>query len=220
MYGIFLKTLLTIRNFLSSLSVRLQVAHCGSNLGVNGVVYVSGGKNITMGNGCRIGRNVVLDARSGPLVIGNDVDIRDNARVYAKDIEIGDGSTVAESSFLVGSVKTGKKVWIARNCDISGAILEEGVILGPSVSIVPGDHGRSAEGAVTMSGASAYHPVHIGSGAWLGTRSVILKGVTIGKNSIVGAGAVVTKPVPNGVVVAGVPAKPVKSSLDISKDLP
>lgn len=53
-------------------------------------------------------------------------------------------------------------------------------------------------------------PVHIGDNVWLGDHSVILKGVTIGENSVVAANAVVTRDVPANVIVAGSPAKIVK----------
>ena len=53
-------------------------------------------------------------------------------------------------------------------------------------------------------------PVHIGRNAWLGDGSTVLKGVTIGENSVVAARAVVTRDVPANVVVAGNPAKVVK----------
>ncbi len=52
--------------------------------------------------------------------------------------------------------------------------------------------------------------VRIGDYCWIGTRAIILKGVTLGDNSIVGAGAVVTKDVPPNAVVAGNPAKIIK----------
>jgi len=53
-------------------------------------------------------------------------------------------------------------------------------------------------------------PVVIGDNVWLGDHSVVLKGVTIGENSVVGANAVVTRDVPPNVVVAGIPARVVK----------
>jgi acetyltransferase-like isoleucine patch superfamily enzyme len=53
-------------------------------------------------------------------------------------------------------------------------------------------------------------PVHIGDNVWLGDHSTVLKGVTIGENSVVAARAVVTRDVPSNVVVAGSPAKVVK----------
>lgn len=60
-------------------------------------------------------------------------------------------------------------------------------------------------------------PVHIGENVWLGDHATVLKGVTIGKNSVVAARAVVTRDVPENVVVAGNPAKVVKE-LDPDRD--
>lgn len=54
-------------------------------------------------------------------------------------------------------------------------------------------------------------PVKISKGAWLGARSIILKGVTIGEGAIVGAGSVVTKDVPDWTIVAGNPAKIIRT---------
>ncbi len=54
-------------------------------------------------------------------------------------------------------------------------------------------------------------PVKIGNGAWLCVGAIILPGVTVGENAVVGAGAVVTKDVGANTVVAGVPARPVKT---------
>ena len=54
-------------------------------------------------------------------------------------------------------------------------------------------------------------PVHIGNNVWIGMGAIILKGVTIGDNSVVGAGAVVTQNVPTNVVIAGNPARVVKT---------
>ena len=54
-------------------------------------------------------------------------------------------------------------------------------------------------------------PVRIGDRVWIGTRAVVLKGVTIGDGAVVAAGAVVTRDVPAGAVVAGVPARVVRT---------
>ena len=53
-------------------------------------------------------------------------------------------------------------------------------------------------------------PIVLCEGAWIGTRSIILGGVTVGRNAVVAAGSVVTKDVPDGAIVAGVPARPVR----------
>ena len=54
-------------------------------------------------------------------------------------------------------------------------------------------------------------PVKIKSGAWIGLNAIILKGVTIGKNAVVGAGSVVTSDVPDNCIVSGNPAVIVKT---------
>lgn len=53
-------------------------------------------------------------------------------------------------------------------------------------------------------------PIHIKKGAWIASGSIILSGVTIGQNSVVGAGSIVTKDVPKNAIVAGNPAKLIK----------
>lgn len=71
------------------------------------------------------------------------------------------------------------------------------------------------------SGARNYvdKPVRIEDGAWIGAGAIILPGVTIGIQSIVGAGSVVTRDVPDGCVVAGNPARVIKKfDLSASKD--
>lgn len=57
-------------------------------------------------------------------------------------------------------------------------------------------------------------PIKVGNHVWIGTRVTILKGVTIGDNAIIAAGSVVTKDVPNNTIVAGVPAKIIKTNIN------
>lgn len=62
--------------------------------------------------------------------------------------------------------------------------------------------------------ASEPRPIHVGKHVWIGMNATIMKGVTIGDNAIVGAGAIVTKDVPANAIVAGVPAKIIKYRTD------
>lgn len=82
------------------------------------------------------------------------------------------------------------------------------VAIGPQVMILTTTH----EIGTTKRRSSYFHslPVTVGDGVWLGARSTILPGVTIGEGAIVAAGALVNKDVPPNTLVAGVPARVVK----------
>jgi maltose O-acetyltransferase len=85
--------------------------------------------------------------------------------------------------------------------------IESGAMIGPYCYITDGNHGTSSDVGVCKR-AMTFAPVTIREGAWLGAHVCVLPGVTIGRNAVVGAGAVVTKDVPDGTVFAGVPARP------------
>lgn len=100
------------------------------------------------------------------------------------------------------------------------ALICPGVRMGSSCSITVGDNCMFASGAYvtdsdwhgiynrTSMGAAA--PVIIEENAWIGDQAIICKGVTVGRNSIVGAGAVVTRDVPPNAIAAGNPARVVR----------
>ncbi|WP_222436057.1 acyltransferase [Rubripirellula reticaptiva] len=89
------------------------------------------------------------------------------------------------------------------------------IVIGNDVKIGPhvylGDFDHVPRTAETPSGIGNFKRIVVEDGVWIGANSVILKGVAIGSNSIVAAGAVVTKDVPPNTVVAGVPAREIKS---------
>lgn len=87
--------------------------------------------------------------------------------------------------------------------------IEKDVFAGHDIMILTGSHDYEQFGeARKISGISK--PVTIKEGAWLGTRCIILPGVTVGEHSVVGAGAIVTKDVEPYTVVAGNPARVIK----------
>ena len=103
-----------------------------------------------------------------------------------------------------------------------GCLMSPGSRISASDEVILGDAVMMANGAFITD--SDWHgiydridrdervtPVHIGNNVWLGDHAKVLKGVTIGDNSVVAAGAVVTKDVPTNVIVAGNPAKIVKA---------
>ena len=79
-------------------------------------------------------------------------------------------------------------------------------MIGPACYITDHDHGTACDRPIRQQSLVSA-PVVIEDGAWLGAHAIILKGTRIGKGAIVGAGAVVTRDVPAGAIVAGSPAR-------------
>lgn len=107
------------------------------------------------------------------------------------------------------NIALGKNVFFNTGCsfqDRGGISIGNGSMLGMNVTIATLNHGLSLEKRSTTYPL----PVIIGDNVWIGSNATILPGVTIGNNSVVAAGAVVTKDVPENVVVAGIPAKVIK----------
>lgn len=198
--------------FISTLSLRLQTAQSGRRVRAMSCVIINGGKNIRIGSDVYIGRNVVLDASNGEILIMDGTEIRDGTRIYSQGIWIGKKATLAENVFLNGKIEIADGAWIARGCDLSGEVRIKKAILGPgTICVGSGSHDRDGSGAYTMhsTGKDGY-AVLINEGSWTGAGSVILGGVTLHTNSVLGAGAVLTKSFPSGSKLAGVPAAPIE----------
>lgn len=110
------------------------------------------------------------------------------------------------------NIKVGDNFYANFDCvmlDVCPITIGNNVFLAPGVHIYTATHPLNPE--ERNSGAEFGKAVKIGDSVWLGGRSVICPGVTIGNNVVVAAGAVVTKDVPDNVVVGGNPAKIIKS---------
>ncbi len=112
--------------------------------------------------------------------------------------------------FSKAGARVGANVYIGPRCHIGLVTIERDALLAAGVHATSGarTHGtddpsrpiRDQEGAVTR--------VRIGAGAWIGSAAIVMNDV--GAGTVVGAGAVVTKPLPDGVVAAGVPARVIR----------
>jgi acetyltransferase-like isoleucine patch superfamily enzyme len=108
-------------------------------------------------------------------------------------------------------IRVGRKVFINQCCtiyDLGGVEIADLVMIGPNVNIITTSH------PVDPSQRRAYieaKPIKIEKNVWIAAAATILGGVTIGENSVVAAGAVVTKDVPANRLVAGVPARIIRS---------
>lgn len=106
-------------------------------------------------------------------------------------------------------IKIGKNVFINFDCtflDLGGITIEDGVQIAPKVSLLSEGHPIAPDKRHTL----FPKPIHIKKNAWIGANATILHGVTIGENSVVATGSIVSKDVPNNVVVGGTPAKIIK----------
>lgn len=93
-------------------------------------------------------------------------------------------------------------------------------MLGPQVMVVGGDHVFDKPGVPTIfAGRPPLPETVIGADCWLGARTTLIAGVTIGDGAIVAAGAVVTQDVEKGMIVGGVPARPIRKRFENPADL-
>ena len=151
--------------------------------------------------GAKIGRNCII--RSGTIVyedvrLGNCVETGHNALIR-EGSTIGGGTRIGSGSQLDGTVRVGKDVAIQSNVYLPHlTVIEDDVFLGPNV-VVTNDPYPPSKRRVGVT---------IEKGAAIGANACIVVPAKVGKDSIVGAGAVVTRDVPPSMVVIGAPAKP------------
>ena len=111
------------------------------------------------------------------------------------------------------NIHLGSHVFINAGCrlqDQGGIYIDDGAFLGHDVVLATINHSEDPEHRADMT----FAPIHIGKNVWVGSKSVILPGVTVGDGAIIAAGAVVSKDVPANMIVGGVPARvlrPVKA---------
>lgn len=144
--------------------------------------------------GCNINlmKNSTLKLSGNSMIgLGSAVTVEDNAQ-----LEIGSSSYICAGA----TIRVAKRIVIGDQCAISW-----------NVTIMDSDFHEyyASEGVIP----EKTKEVIIGNNVWIGNNVLILKGVTIGDNAIIAAGSVVTKNVPNGTVVAGNPAKIVKTGV-------
>ena len=114
-----------------------------------------------------------------------------------------------------GNLIMGKGAQIGPNSivDLCADItIEDEAIVGPNCVLYTHNHDyRQADGSSLGKTPALTSSIHIGKNTWIGTNVIILPGVKIGENSMITAGAVVTKDVPSNVLAGGVPAKVIRS---------
>lgn len=165
--------------------------------GLKDNVYI--GRDVIIdGSNYHFGHNVVISDRSivrGNVVIGDNVYIHENVliRSFSYSILIGTNSKINNNCCILSQCKIGSNVSIA-----------------PNVVIVGANHRYADKNQLIQLQGSHSLGIIVEDDVWIGANVTILDGVVIGKGSVIAAGAVVTKNVPEYTVVAGVPAKIIK----------
>jgi acetyltransferase-like isoleucine patch superfamily enzyme len=140
--------------------------------------------------------------------IGKNVSV-----IHPETFEIGDGVFIGEQTIIQGRFDgrcvIGDGVWIGPQSyfDARDLVIEERVGWGPGAKVLGSEHTGSPAGVPLIQSDLRIAPVRICAGADIGVNSIILPGVTVGREAIVGAGAVLTEDVPDFATVAGVPAR-------------
>jgi acetyltransferase-like isoleucine patch superfamily enzyme len=172
-------------NQLYSFWISNDLKKVGENFIVASPLYLLGGKNISIGN------NVSFDQRLRLDTIDEFLDDR-----FTPEIRIGNNVSIQKDCHI-GAIN---KIIIGNN-----------VLLASKVYISDHSHGATTADAIKLppSKRKLYSkgPVIIEDNVWLGEGVVVLPGVTIGENSIIGANAVVTKSIPKNCVAGGNPAR-------------
>lgn len=185
---------------------------------------------IKLGNNSKIGPFSILgNDENKKLEIGNNANIRSHTVIYSDNV-IGDNFStghsvqIRESNIIGNNVSIGTKSVVEHHVIIKDnvrihtlafipeyTIIEDNVWIGPKVTITNAKYPRSKNVKENLKGA------HIKRNAKIGANATLLPGITIGENSLVGAGCVVTKDVPDNVVVVGNPAKIIKKIEEIKE---
>lgn len=149
------------------------------------------------------------------MPIAADVVLEDGVTIFQKDLVNLYGCSVGAQTRIGAFVEIQKGASIGRRCKISshtficeGVTIEDEVFVGHGVMFINDPYPRATAGGHLQTEADwKVVPTRVRRGASIGSGAAILCGVTIGEDALVGAGAVVTRDVPAGATVAGVPAR-------------
>lgn len=150
--------------------------------------------------------------------VGINIIIEMGVRVFhPKNIELGDNVYIGHDAYLKAYHKNkmiiGNNVWVGQNAFLhsgGGIVIEDGVGIGPDVKILTLNHVEGERNVPILYLEQEYKKVVVQYGVDIGIGAIIMPGVTIGRNSIIGAGSIVTRDIPSYSVAVGSPAKVIR----------
>ena len=165
-----------------------------------------------------MGGSLAAPHNDAPFRLIHDVGFGDRVHVHSfvnlYGCTIGDDTVIGPFVEIQRGVAVGSRCKIQSHSFIcSGVVIEDEVFVGHAVVFVNDKHPRATneDGAFQTADEWELRPVTIESRASIGSGALILGGVRVGQSAVVGAGAVVTRDVPAGAVVAGIPARAIRS---------
>jgi len=197
----------TVVRQIREVALRRRLHHLGKHCRVDRRARLENAKGIAIADSCQMEAGVILRANSVAepgIRVANDVSIKEYAIVNAN----------------LGRVSIGARSWIGPYCLIYGngdVQIGEDVLIAAHSSINSVSH-LTTEITTPINSQGIYcDPVTIEDDVWIGLNCTILQGITVGRGSIVGAGAVVTRDLPPWSIAMGVPARIVGSRDDIKE---
>jgi acetyltransferase-like isoleucine patch superfamily enzyme len=183
----------------------------GGLIGIHGSARVSVQGSFSFGKGVSIGRNSIIQVpKNSSLRLGDGVRIGREVEVSADaDISIGNYTSVQDRCNFLGQIAVGANCIFAPNVFMSSGIhqfMERPAWLIRDQDALAGTPNYQARNPRCV-------PIQVQEDCWIGINAVIMRGVTIGRGCVIGANSVVTKSVPPYSVVAGAPARLLRTRL-------
>ena len=198
---------------------RGMARHLAADLGRDGLVELYGRFAVGDDRFAQLMRRIVFKSvarRCGEgLIVGSQVGFK-----HLETFEVGTAVFIGAGAYLQGRFDgrfvIGDNVWIGPQAyfDARDLVLEDYVGWGPGAKVLGSAHTGDPADVPIVKTDLVIEPVRVEAWADIGTNAVLLPGVTVGKGAIVGAGAVVTEDVPPFSIVAGVPARMLRSRKD------
>jgi len=155
------------------------------------------------------------------MPIAESVRLAPTAKIFHPTLVNLYGCTVGDDTKIGAFVEIQKNASIGARCKISshsficeGVVIEDGVFVGHGVKFTNDRYPRAtnSDGSLQTEADWSVELTRVKQGASIGSNATVICGVTIGKGALIGAGAVVTKDVPDFAIVAGVPARVIGST--------
>ncbi len=149
------------------------------------------------------------------MPVAESVELGENVKIFHPQLVNLYGCKIGSNTKIGAFVEIQKGASIGENCKVSshtficeGVTVEDDVFIGHGVVFINDVYPRAtSDGKLQTEADWVVVPTLIKKGASIGSGAVILCGITIGEKALIGAGAVVTKDVPESAIVAGVPAR-------------